>query len=202
MFRLLAIILLVFGILVGLVWGFNRLISPDQRFKKLHEMRGEPHASAPTEGAEPVLPPLPDVSKIEGAPVSSVDEPPSGKASAGAVEATGFYVFRNRTVPQSPFNNGVSPLGSAKDARNFQLGVDEVSNAWVMRGPPLEVDQYERMAKALDLPQDELDLDFLLVSVSEDWLRGFGVSVHFQEGASWSSLFGLDAVGSTLRFAS
>jgi hypothetical protein len=194
----------ILAIVVGIVWGFNRLISPEQRMKKLHEMRAQQPGAAPGPAALP-LPVLPDVGVVEGKPVPASVPVNSGqidKPLVGAVEATGFYVFRFRTVPPSPFNNGVSTLGSAKDARNFQLGIDEVSNAWVMRGPPLEVDQYERMAKALDLPQDELDLDFLMVSVSEDWLRGFGVAVHFQEGASWSSLFGIDAEGSTLRFAS
>jgi hypothetical protein len=205
MFRLVLILLAVLGIACAILWGFNRMISPERRLKTHPEKPETVSAAAPSPA--PVLPPLPDTSVIEGAPIpagvaNGAGVPDPAKRKAGVVEATGFYVFMNRAVPESPFNKGVSTTGSAKDERMFQLGVDEVSNAWVMRGPPLEVEQYERMAKALDIPQDEVDLDFLLVSVSEDWLRGYGVSVHFQDGASWASLFGIDAEGSTLRFAS
>jgi hypothetical protein len=110
------------------------------------------------------------------------------------------YVFKNRAVPPPPFGRNDSTVGTKADQRGFQMSEDTVANAWVMRGPVSEVQQVEHIAMALDLEQTEMDLDFVLVALSETWVNSYGLSAYFNEGASWLNSFQLDSSGAVLNF--
>lgn len=176
------------GVLVFMGWkSFNHMIFPGMDEPK-------PVAAAV---AAPVRPPV-AVNPLPPAPVSPAGPPlPPVK-----VEAVGVYIFKNRPVPMGPFGRTGSSVTSGPDTRGLELSVDDGANAWIFRGPPDQVEQMKRIGAFIDLQQGELDLDFCLVEVSADWLRRFGISAGYQNGAGWVDAFTLGGEGSTLRISS
>lgn len=145
--------------------------------------------SPPAPTAEAVLPELPSAS-------GPVLGPVFGAPGAPVAQASGIYTFERRNVPPPPFGN------SPSDPDGLRIAVDQVTNSWLFRGPWPDVEQAKRMASALDQAQAEIDLDFVLLAVSEDVVKSWGFGVQFREGASWLSALGLEYSGATLTIAS
>lgn len=120
----------------------------------------------------------------------------SGRVSS-PVEALSLesYVFKARAVPLPP---------DFLRSENSRLLVsrDEESNSWVWMGTPALSCQIKVLAELSDKGQTEIDLDFVLVLLSEDDLRQFGVSAFYDEGASWLSMLSLQGDSGSLRIAS
>jgi len=89
---------------------------------------------------------------------------------------SGTYRFVNRRVPV--FDNTLSPSTSVS------VLVDGSDNRWVWFGKPEDNDQLLSLAIAIDTPVEQLDLDFVLVSVSHERLKRYGLTAIFAEGAS------------------
>jgi hypothetical protein len=183
-------ILLICAVLIGAGWigwrSFGNILHPDRR------QAINPASQAAT----------PSVVKLPPAPATTREETLPSNPPA-TVEAVGVYVFRNRPVPPPPFDkNGSATGGGLPDSRGLQLAVDLGVNAWIMRGPPLEVDQAKRIAEFVDLEQSELDLDFVLIAVSDAWLSRFGIAASYEAGAPWATAITLGGAGGNLRVTS
>ena len=200
--------LIIILILLGVAgwFGFNSFskiatgnsVTKDQLSAKRTE---EAHPAGPTIPPLPQPPVPPPAQRTESKPETLGD---LNKSSGPQiyVEAVDVYTFKNRPVPPPPFGRAESGLGSSADRRGLELSVDSGANSWILRGSPQQVEQLKRIASIVDVEQTELDLDFLLIAVSEDWLRSIGVSAAYQEGAAWLPSFSLDASGASLRIAS
>lgn len=169
--------------------AFDRISHPPDR-------KTQGAAATPLSPQLPALPVVSSQSPVYGPPLpTKADQPPPPRSSA-------IYVFKNRTVPPLPFGQRQNMSGPEENDDGVILALDVVSNSWILRGPPYEVASMERVAQQLDIKQDELDLDFLLVAVAEDWVASWGIDAHFKDGASWLSAFNLDSEGASLRFRS
>lgn len=188
------IVILVGVVALGILgWkSFNKMIFPGVEKPKVEE-KAPAVVALPPPAAVPGLPKGPPAAEV----VPAGPPPPPIK-----VEAVGVYVFKNRPVPPAPFGRNTSVVGNGPDSRGLELSVDEGSNSWIFRGPPDQVEQTKRIGAFIDLEQGELDLDFCLVEVSADWLRRFGISAGYQNGAGWIDAFTLGGEGSTLRVSS
>lgn len=196
------LLLILIGAVAACFFGygaFNKIIHPPAIAKP---------AVVPSPGMAGNVP-LPAMPVLgDAALVASVGHPavipvdPNAKLPPVAIHTILVYSFKNRPVPPPPFGRNSSSVGGGKDEKGLELSVDVGANAWIMRGPPTEVQDVGRIAAVLDVVQDELDLDFLLVTVSETWLRSFGVSAAYQEGAAWLPSFTLANGTGGLRIAS
>lgn len=185
------IIASIIGLCAWFGWkSFSNILHPEQKAKT-------EQAATVESSKEPPVVPVPVAAVVQD-PVAGVEpiNPPV------QVETVGAYLFRNRPVPEPPFGRGQSSIGTGPDARGLELSLDPGANAWIMRGPPQEVEQVKRIAAFIDHAQTEIDLDFVLVAVSNDWLRRIGFAASYQNGASWIDAFSLGAEGPTLRIAS
>jgi len=201
------LILIAAGAACFFGWNsFNHMIHPtagpslvSQAVKA--EDKPKPTGDGPSAGgvALPALPAVPQVPL--GVPVQPPADP-NANLKSPSVETILVYTFRNRPVPPPPFGRDKSAIGSSRDANGLELSVDQGANSWIMRGPSTEVMEVARIAEVVDVVQDELDLDFLLITVSETWLRSFGVSAAYQEGAAWLPSFSLSDGSGGLRLAS
>jgi len=187
---------ILFGVVAACWFGygaFDRMIHPPNKTApKL--AAAVPGAAVPGDGVG--LPPL---------PVSVNNLPPPLDPNSGLkvpqAQTVMVYTFKNRPVPAAPFGRNSAGVGGGPDQNGLELSLDIGSNSWIMRGPPMEVQEIARIAEFLDQTQDEVDLDFLLVTVSESWLRAFGITAAYQEGASWLPGFTLGEGVSGLRIS-
>lgn len=193
-------LIFILAAVVGLGWlgwkSFNKIIFPDEK----------PALSKPLDGGvvAPGLPPVPSsLVPSNGSPsASGLVDPLESINPPVLVEVIGVYTFKNRPVPPGLFGRDRSVVGAGKDSNGLEMSVDAGSNSWVLRGPPGEVEEVKRIASIIDVEASELDLDFCLVGVSNDWLRSFGLSMAWRSGAAWISQFTLGGDGSTLRLSS
>lgn len=122
---------------------------------------------------------------------------PGGILGVKPVEESALdsFVFTQRVVPAPPnFLRG--------DNTRLLVEQDMESNAWVFMGSPLLAVQIRELAKLYDKPQTEMDLDFVLVLVSEDALKNFGMGIFKDSEASWLSTLSLTGDTGSLRLAS
>lgn len=133
-------------------------------------------------------------------PASSKASPAVGGPAVGSAPASEFsvgnYRFTRRLAPEPP--------SFLKDDTKIAMTVqrDVASNSWVWVGGSLLGAQILDLAKAYDLEQPELDLEFVLVLVSTDDLKARGVSVFYDGRASWLNALQLTGDSSSLRLSS
>lgn len=188
------LILILGGLAAAVWWGlksFGSLTDGSGIKQVMAEKRIHAEVPMPPKVAPPPAPSPPPVT-AQGPVVEDVHFP----VAEVPAESYFVYIFANRTAPPAPFSMSVST------DKQSAVSVDEGANAWVMRGSPSQVDMLKAMAKSLDVAAEEIDLDFVLVAVSEQWLDSIGLSVLFNEGASYMSAFSLDGSGASLRLAS
>lgn len=187
------IILIVIGLAAAVWWGLKS-------FGSLADGSGIKKSMAEKQALKGEVPKPPRVSPPSPAPAAANPQAPAEELQFPVVqvpaESYAVYIFANRTAPPAPFAMSVST------DKQSSVSVDPGANAWVMRGSPSEVEMLKAMAKALDVASEEIDLDFVLVAVSEQWLDSIGLSVLFNEGASYLSAFSLDGSGGSLRLSS
>lgn len=105
----------------------------------------------------------------------------------------GSYRFVKRLVPPAPaFLKDESKVGMI-------VQTEEASNSWVWIGSPVLGSQIKDLAKAYDIRQMEMDLDFVLVLVNTERLQARGLSLFASEQASWLSALSLTADEGSLR---
>ena len=107
----------------------------------------------------------------------------------------GHYVFKNRVAPVAP------AFLKASDS-SVVVETDAASNAWVWMGTPLFTEQIQDLAETFDRPQMEMDLEFVLVLISTDRLKSKGISVFYQERASFLDVLNLSGDAGSLRISS
>lgn len=79
---------------------------------------------------------------------------------------------------------------------------DLESNSWVWIGGPVLGSQILDLARSYDVEQIEMDLEFVLVLLSTDKLKSRGVSIFYQERASWLDALSLVGDAGSLRISS
>ena len=93
------------------------------------------------------------------------------------------YIFKNRSVPAVPDNFKLFEQDS------FVITVDEDSNSWtwlIKEDALLDVASF---AAQIDKKRHYYDLDFVFVSLSQDYINSLGFGAVFQESASYLSAF-------------
>jgi len=107
----------------------------------------------------------------------------------------GSYRFINRLVPSAPaFLKDESKTGMV-------VQTDSESNSWVWIGSPLLGAQILELAKAYDIEQQEMDLEFVLLLMNSDRVRSYGVSFFYQQQASFLNTLSLAADASSLQIS-
>lgn len=146
-----------------------------------------------------------EVSKIDGITDTDTQNfPPKSQTTNQAtiaksykptqIQKIGVYKFKNRQAPPIP------QLFKSTDS-GIDVDRDESSNTWVFLGDPASVAQLIDIAESIDTEQLEFDLDFCLVMLNRDKLKERGLSIFYQEDASWLSMLSLRANGGSLRLA-
>jgi len=184
--------LVILGIAGVALWGiyscFGNVIHPKP---VAHAPVNLPPSPFPKAAAETGPPPL-----LAALPMPA----PGADHARPYVGCHRLYRFLNRDVPGAPFDRVQNNAGKP-DEHGVEISVDKGANAWVIRGPIVEVEQMMSIAQGLDLEQDQLDLDFVLVALSEDYVRSWGVTALFKDGASYLSAFNLDVSGLSLTLS-
>lgn len=152
-------------------------------------LHSEPPPVAPVVEIVPVASPV-----VYGPPVAPDYEPPAPKPEAVpevkplgevgsnliAKKPVEIRVFRfvNRLVPSIDVLR--AEIAAASD---FSALIDERANAWIIRAPTDVMGEYEKVVQALDVRPDQVDMDFLLVAVSQDRVEALGLSGLLMSGA-------------------
>ncbi|QJE98883.1 hypothetical protein [Luteolibacter luteus] len=144
-----------------------------------------PVQAAPVLSPVPFGPPLPDdyvppppkaqaVAEQEAKPLAEAGSNLMGKKP---VEIRVFS-FVNRIVPSIDVLR--AEVAAAAD---FSVLVDQRANAWILRAPADVMEEYSKVVQALDVRPDQVDMDFLLVAVSQDRVASLGLSGLLNSGA-------------------
>lgn len=148
----------------------------------------ESSASSPEAVPAPVAAPAPESFSPSAIP-SRIE------SSALPALEIGSYTFKNRSAPVAP------AFLKAQDSR-VVVETDPASNSWVWMGSPLFSDQIRRLGEAFDRAQTEMDLEFVLVLVSTDHLKSKGLSIFYEEKASFLDVLSLSGDAGSLRISS
>jgi len=104
------------------------------------------------------------------------------------------HTFKNRLAPRIPsFLNDTEGIG---------IALDVSTNTWIIQADESQAPHLKKVVALLDISPEELDLDFVLLAVSEKWIRSLGVDLIFKEGANYLSSVGIFSTSGGLRFAS
>lgn len=92
---------------------------------------------------------------------------------------SGHYIFKNRNVPPVP--NEITIY----DRSTLLITADEETNSWVWSVADTSKFNISEFAKSLDLAVSFkfYDLDFVFVSVSQEYVNSLGIGAMFNEGA-------------------
>ncbi|BCU78891.1 hypothetical protein [Luteolibacter sp. LG18] len=189
------LILIIGGLAAALFFGlrsFDKVLHP----KAPAPVQQEQLPKLPTLPAPPAAE-VPPLLRPAAPPLSIFGTPPPSSVENGCHR---LYVFQNRDVPPAPFDRA-NTIGARPDDRGVEISVDHGSNSWLIRGPVIYVEQVMSIAKGLDIVQDQLDVDFLLIALSEDYVRSWGLSVLMRDGASYLSAFQLEPSGLSLTLS-
>lgn len=126
---------------------------------------------------------------------ASVPAPPTIAGAPVEALTISSYRFKNRVAPVAP------AFLRADDARVI-VETDIQSNSWVWMGSPVFQEQIQDLARAFDKAQVEMDLEFVLVLISRDKLKAKGISVFYQEKASFLDVLNLSGDSGSLRISS
>jgi hypothetical protein len=140
-----------------------------------------------------VLPP-----KVEK-PASQMEVPEPSKPVKGELAeapiSIGSYKFVQRLAPEPPMVLRGETTMRARCER------DTATNSWVWFCTPHQAEQILALARAFDVRQQEMDLEFCLVLVNQDKIRSLGLSVLFNADASWLSALDLTGDSGSLRLS-
>ena len=130
------------------------------------------------------------------APKAVTIPPPQSPTDRGKIESTVFFThqFKHRLAPRIPT--------FLSDKKGVGIAFDEQTNTWIVEADEIQAEHLKKIVKMLDVAPEELDLDFVLLAVSEKWIRSMGVNLTFQEGANYLSFVGIYDTTGGLRFAS
>gem|GEM_PF-6827047 len=108
---------------------------------------------------------------------------------------SGGYRFFNRAVP-------VPPNASRSQNAESQIIQDSQSNSWRWIATEVQSEVFTQLASSLDVSGTEMDLDFVLLAVSEDGVNELGLTGLFRDGASFRTLgdLGFSTAGLSLGF--
>lgn len=144
--------------------------------KELSDIRPDLLPGKPLEKAQPVKLPKNDQGRIESASVFFTHQ------------------FKNRLAPKIP--------EFLKTKKEVSIALDEQTNTWIIECSDYQAPHLKKVVSMLDVSPEELDIDFVLLAVSEKWIRSIGVNLTFAEGASFLSSVGIYDTTGGLRFAS
>jgi len=106
--------------------------------------------------------------------------------------AIGSYQFKRRIVPETP-----TALRGEQSARS-RCETDLSSNSWVWLCTPFQAVQIRELAETMDREQIEMDLEFCLVLMNQDRIRARGLTVLYDESATWMDALRLDGDSGSL----
>lgn len=108
---------------------------------------------------------------------------------------SGSFTFRNREVPPVP-------SATQQGASDSQIQVDLPTNSWRWIATEVQSEIFANLGLAIDFPSTEFDLDFVLLAVSSEGVKSFGLTGLFRDGASFRTLadLGFSFSGLTLGF--
>lgn len=181
-------ILLIILVAVGIIYfASSRIATSMAEREKPVLLRGQEPSSV--DGVSTDIPALtPEPSKVV-VPNNSI-------TPLRPQSSTVFFThqFKHRLAPRIP--------GFLEDKDGVGIALDDATNTWIIEVDESQAPHIRKVVEMLDIAPDELDLDFVLLAVSEKWLRSIGVDVTFQEGASYLSSVGIFDTSGGLRFAS
>lgn len=176
--RLLVIVAIVIGILAFATVQVRSYFGEDGARKRMEESQKR---------ASPAKPPSMEVPANFGKHVD-------GLVADGEV-AIGSYQFKNRIVPATP-----DALRGEQSAK-ARCETDISSNSWIWLCTPFQALQIKQLAETMDRKQLEMDLEFCLVLMNQDRIRSRGLSVLYDESATWLNALHLDGDTGSLRLA-
>jgi hypothetical protein len=138
--------------------------------------------------------PLPAPGAAPGGHVVPVVAAPVEAKAQPVQVVVGSYRFQNRIVP-------AAPAFLKEDNQGMIVQTEETSNSWVWMGSAVLASQIVDLAKTYDVRQMEMDLDFCLVLVNCEKLRGHGISFMYEERASWLDALELTGDVGSLRIS-
>jgi hypothetical protein len=140
----------------------------------------------PVASGQMEMPTPPPPSVISTAVKGEVAEPPV---------SIGSYTFKARIAPEPPM------VLRGESTMRARCELDAGTNSWVWFCTPHQAEQILALAKAFDVRQHEMDLEFCLVLLNQDKIRSMGLSVLFDSSASWLSALSLEGDSGSLRLS-
>jgi len=175
----------IIGLFVGAIVFMGFAFSRNLDKVKSGEAVSEPEAIE-------IAPASVDLSSVEVGDVT-IDNPVPLSLPPSSGFKSGSYLFKNRVVPVFPSDFQIDDL---------VVSTDLSSNTWFWVAPKgLDFDIFA-FARSYDHSLNDLDLDFVLIAISEDWLKSRGISALFAEGENFLSGLDLDfdRAGLTLSY--